>query len=146
MADVNSISAPSHVQFGVRVFSLVAIRPSKLSHISHHTQQHLGFIMAQKQIELQDLDLQQLVEVKKQLEDVRSHLLASVQDCAHGNSPELVRRRWHSSSLCLNKHADDVGEEGMMELNMNANVVRRQPIFHHLSSWAIHQTVESKEN
>lgn len=36
--------------------------------------------MAQKQIELQDLDLQQLVEVKKQLEDVRSPLVASVQD------------------------------------------------------------------
>jgi len=49
--------------------------------------------MAQKQIELQDLDLQQLVEVKKQLEDVRSHLLASVQDCALGNCSELVRGR-----------------------------------------------------
>lgn len=67
--------------------------------------------MAQKQIELQDLDLQQLVEVKKQLEDVRSHLLASVQDCALGHCSELVRGRWNSSSSCQNKHADYAGEE-----------------------------------
>lgn len=52
-----------------------------ISNSPHHTSTHtLGFIMAQKQIELQDLDLQQLVEVKKQLEDVRSHPVASVQD------------------------------------------------------------------
>jgi hypothetical protein len=37
----------------------------------HNLYQHIDTMAQQQKIELQDLDLQQLVEVKKQLEEVR---------------------------------------------------------------------------